>query len=32
MNAILSKPGGKFQQAEELRAHLKDAVIKSWAQ
>ena len=32
MNAILSKPGGKFQQAAELRAHLKDAVIKSWAQ
>ena len=32
MIAILSKPGGKFQQAEELRGHLKDAVIKSWAQ
>ena len=32
MNAILSKPGGNFKQADELRAHLKEAVIKSWAQ
>ncbi len=32
MSAILSKPGGKFKQANELRAHLKEAVVKSWAQ
>ncbi len=32
MNSILSKPGGKFKQADELRSHLKEAVIKSWAQ
>jgi len=32
MSAILSKPGGKFKQANELRSHLKEAVIKSWAQ
>ena len=32
MSAILSKPGGKFKQANELRSHLKAAVIKSWAQ
>ncbi len=32
MNTILSKPGGKFKQANELRSHLKEAVIKSWAQ
>jgi lipid-binding SYLF domain-containing protein len=31
MSAILSKPGGKFKQADELRAHLKEAVVKSWA-
>ena len=32
MNAILSRPGGKFKQADELRAHLKEAVVKSWAE
>jgi lipid-binding SYLF domain-containing protein len=32
MDAILSKPGGKLQEAAQLRAHLKEAVIKSWAQ
>ena len=32
INDILSKPGGKLQAAAELRANLKDAVIKSWAQ
>lgn len=32
MSVILSKPGGKFQQAADLRARLKEAVIKSWAQ
>ena len=32
MNAILSRPGGKFKQADDLRAHLKEAVVKSWAQ
>ena len=32
MNTILSKPGGKFKAAADLRAHLKEAVIKSWAQ
>jgi lipid-binding SYLF domain-containing protein len=32
MSAILSKPGGKLKAADSLRAHLKEAVIKSWAQ
>ena len=32
MGTIMSKPGGKFKQADELRAHLKEAVIKSWAE
>lgn len=32
MSAILSKPGGNFKQGNELRSHLKEAVIKSWAQ
>ena len=32
MKAILSTPGGKFKEAADLRSHLKEAVIKSWAQ
>jgi hypothetical protein len=32
MSAILSKPGGKFKPADNLRNRLKEAVIQSWAQ
>jgi lipid-binding SYLF domain-containing protein len=32
MNTILSKPGGKLKAAADLRTHLKEAVIESWAQ
>ena len=32
MSAILSKTRGKLKAVADLRAHLKEAVIKSWAQ
>ena len=32
LNSVLSKPGGRFKPADELRAHLKAAVVSSWAE